>query len=255
MSASIEIAGLSKVFRQNNVTVEAIARTDLSVEPASFVSIIGPSGCGKSTLLRIVAGLTEPTSGSVAINGHRVVRPTPSAGFVFQAPVLLPWRTVLGNVELYATLNGLDPAAFRERARNLIAMVGLSGFEEAYPYQLSGGMQQRVGLCRALLHDPALLLMDEPFAALDLLTRETMMAELQRIWLETRKTVLFVTHSIAEAVFLSDRVAVMSARPGRILDLLDVHLPRPRTLEVLESPAFIASSAAARAALTRAAGS
>lgn len=226
--------------------VDALGGVTLEVAPEEFVSVLGPSGCGKSTFLRIVAGLIRPTAGEVAVHGQRLDGPNPEVGIVFQSPVLLPWRTVLANVELQVEVRGLDRASHRREARRLLALVGLDGFEASYPYQLSGGMQQRVSLCRALIHNPRLLLMDEPFGALDALTREQMNLELQRVWMETKKTVLFITHSIPEAVFLSDRVLVMSPRPGRIDAEIRVGLPRPRTLGTMEAPEFLRAVAEAR---------
>ncbi len=238
MPADLHLVDVRKRFPAAAGSVEALAGVTVDVEQHEFVSILGPSGCGKSTLLRIVAGLIRPTSGEVLVRGKPLDGPTTDAGIVFQSPVLLPWRTVLGNIELQMEVRKLDRARFREQARKLLGLVGLEGFKGSYPYQLSGGMQQRVALCRALIHDPAFLLMDEPFGALDALTREQMNLELQRVWLETRKTVLFITHSIAEAVFLSDRVLVMSPRPGRIEGRISVGIPRPRSIETMQSPAF-----------------
>jgi NitT/TauT family transport system ATP-binding protein len=208
------------------------------VGEGEFLSIVGPSGCGKSTLLKILAGLMPASSGEALLNGTPIDGPRRDIGMVFQSPVLFPWRTVLDNSMLPIDVQGLGRAQMIARAKSLIALVGLSGFENRYPWELSGGMQQRVALVRALVHDPALLLMDEPFGALDALTREAMNVELQRIWLERRKTVVFVTHSTSEAVFLADRVMVMTSRPGRIGDLLKIDLPRPRTLEVMNTEAF-----------------
>ncbi len=216
----------------------AVAGADLSIAPGEFVSLLGPSGCGKSTLLSMVAGLTLPTRGTISIGGQRIEAPYTALGIVFQSDLLLDWRTVIDNVLLQFEMRGIDPRLHRERALALIASVGLAGFENKHPWELSGGMRQRVSICRALVHDPALLLMDEPFGALDALTREQIQLDLQRIWQSARKTVLFVTHSIAEAVFLSDRVVVMTPRPGRIHSILDIDLPRPRDLAVRESPEF-----------------
>ena len=196
-----------------------------------FVALVGPSGCGKSTLLKLVSGLIPPSGGVIRVNRQPVRGPTASIGIVFQNPLLMAWRSTLRNVLLQIEIRGLPVADYRATAQELIELVGLEGFEDAYPHQLSGGMQQRVGLCRALIHDPDLLLMDEPFGALDALTREQMNAELQRIWMDRRKTVLFITHSISEAVYLADRVLVMSPRPGRIVGEINVDLPRPRTVE------------------------
>jgi NitT/TauT family transport system ATP-binding protein len=199
---------------------------------------VGPSGCGKSTLLMIVAGLVPPSAGDVAVGAAPVTRPLTDVGIVFQRDLLFDWRTVLGNIMLQADVRGLDKRRAREKALTLLEMVGLRGFEGHYPWQLSGGMRQRVAICRALLHDSGLLLLDEPFGALDALTRDQMNLDLQRIWLQVRRTTILVTHSISEAVFLSDRVTVMSPRPGRIVEDVTIDLPRPRTLSVRESPQF-----------------
>lgn len=238
MVADIQLRNVSKIFPAKAGKVEALGGIELDVAQHEFVSVLGPSGCGKSTLLRIVAGLIPHSGGEVLVHGQPVDGPSSKIGIVFQSPVLLPWRTVLQNIELQVEVRKLDRAAFREKAHKLISLVGLEGFADSYPYQLSGGMQQRVSLCRALIHDPSLLLMDEPFGALDALTREQMGLELQRVWLETKKTVFFITHSIAEAVFLSDRIVVMSARPGRIQEIVTVDMPRPRSLDVMKDPRF-----------------
>jgi len=230
----ITLRGVSKTFRSTSRTVQALTEIDLEVEPQEFVAVVGPSGCGKSTLLRIVAGLVQPSHGAVSIGGEPVAQPHPKIGIVFQTPVLLPWRRVIDNVLLQMQIRGERPAAYRPKALELLRLVGLDGFAEAYPWQLSGGMQQRVSLCRALIHEPRLLVMDEPFGALDAITREQMHVELQRIWLERRKMVLFVTHSVDEAVFLADRVVVMSARPGRIQATVTISAPRPRSLDDLQ---------------------
>jgi NitT/TauT family transport system ATP-binding protein len=214
-------------------TVEALRDIDLAVGRGELVAIVGPSGCGKSTLLRVIAGLRPPSRGGVEVDGRAVTRPLPSVGMVFQAPVLLKWRTIEANVLLPAELSGLDPDAYRSRAAGLLRLVGLAEFAGKLPRELSGGMQQRASLCRALLLDPPLLLMDEPFGALDAMTRDEMNLELLRVWGEgsrERKTIVFVTHSIPEAVFLADRVVVMTPRPGRLARIFDVPLPRPRTV-------------------------
>ncbi|MBL8702665.1 MAG: ABC transporter ATP-binding protein [Alphaproteobacteria bacterium] len=234
----IVVAGVSQVFRRADREVRALDAFDLEIRSGEFLSIVGPSGCGKSTLLRIVAGLLKPSGGSVAIGGRRVERPQTAIGFVFQSPTLLEWRSVLDNVMLQIEMRGLDPAAYLERARRLLASVGLAEFENAYPRELSGGMRQRTAIIRGLIHDPPLLLMDEPFGALDALTREQMRIDLEALWLNSHKTVIFVTHSVDEAVLLSDRVVVMSPRPGRIERILDVDLPRPRGVEARDSAAF-----------------
>jgi NitT/TauT family transport system ATP-binding protein len=235
---AIEVRGLSKIYGDGADAVAALNDIDFSVADGEFLSIVGPSGCGKSTLLKILAGLLLRSHGDALLNGTPIEGARRDIGVVFQSPVLFPWRTVLGNVLLPADVQRLDRETMTKRALDLIALVGLAGFEKRYPSELSGGMQQRVALVRALIHDPALLLMDEPFGALDALTREAMNVELQRIWLERRKTVVFITHSTAEAVFLADRVMVMTPRPGKIDDLFEVDLPRPRTLDVMTTEAF-----------------
>ena len=200
--------------------------------------MLGPSGCGKSTLLKIVAGLLRPTSGSVTLMRQEIRGPRRDVGMVFQQPTLLPWQTVLDNVLLPVRTLGLDAASGRARALALLELVGLADFAGHYPFELSGGMQQRVGIARGLVHEPNLLLMDEPFAALDAMSREFMMGELQRIWMAAGKSVVFITHSIPEAVFLSDRVVVLSRRPGRVIREMAIDLPRPRTLETMAMPEF-----------------
>jgi NitT/TauT family transport system ATP-binding protein len=204
------------------------------------MAIVGPSGCGKSTLLKMVAGLLPSSAGRIEMHGVPVSGPPDDVGIVFQSSLLLAWRTVLDNVMLQIEMRHLPRAQYLPRARALLDMVGLAGFERKVPWQLSGGMQQRASICRALVHDPAVLLMDEPFGALDAMTREKMNLELQRIWWENRKTVLFITHSIPEAVFLADRVLVMTERPGDIAAIYDVDLPRPRSLAMMGDPAFVA---------------
>lgn len=240
----IDLDKVGMIYEAASGPVEALAGISLSVEAGEFVSLVGPSGCGKSTLLRIVAGLRPATAGTISVGGREVTQPIPDIGMVFQAPILLKWRTILENVLLPAELAGKDAGALRGRALALLEMAELNGFADKLPRELSGGMQQRASLCRALLLDPPLLLMDEPFGALDAMTRDDMALELLRIWgerdlaREARKTVLFVTHSIPEAVFLSDRVVVMSPRPGRIAADLRIDLPRPRTVELRASEAF-----------------
>jgi NitT/TauT family transport system ATP-binding protein len=234
----LAVEGLRKVYPSRRGPIEAIREVAFTVAEGEFVSIVGPSGCGKSTLLMIAAGVASPSAGRIAIDGQTVERPRRDIGIVFQTPCLLPWRTILANVLFPAELQGRDAGAHRKRALDLLAMTGLEEFGGHLPRELSGGMQQRVAICRALVHDPAVLLMDEPFAALDALTRDQMNVELLRIWSEFRKTVLFVTHGIREAVFLSDRVLVFSRRPGTIVRELAVGLPRPRTPEIQETPEF-----------------
>jgi NitT/TauT family transport system ATP-binding protein len=216
----------------------ALDRVALSLADGEFVSVVGPSGCGKSTLLKIIAGIEPPSEGSILYRGQAVRRPQRGMGVVFQSPVLLPWLTVLQNVLLPIKVLRLPRAPAVERARSLLTLVGLAGFENKYPSELSGGMQQRVGIARSLSHDPSVLLMDEPFGALDALTRERMSLELQKIWMANRKTVFFITHSIMESVFLSDRVLVMSARPGRFIEEFAIPFARPRTFALTADPEF-----------------
>lgn len=235
----IELERVGKTFgKPGPSAVRALEDVSFAVGAGEFVSVVGPSGCGKSTILRLVAGLTQPSAGTIKLDGQQVREPNPHVGIAFQRPVLLRWRTVLQNVMLPADILGLDRRKHRERAQRLLEMAGLAGFESHRPYELSGGMQQRVALCRALSFDPAVLLMDEPFAALDAITREELTAELQQIWEADRKTVVFITHSVPEAVFLSQRILVMTPRPGRIAEVVDVPLPRPRTLDMQYGDAF-----------------
>jgi NitT/TauT family transport system ATP-binding protein len=232
----LAIHGLIKSFGELTVLEDI----NLSVAAGEFVSLVGPSGCGKTTLLRIVAGLESADRGDIRIDGRGVTRPGIDRGFVFQADALLPWRTVLGNALIGLEVNGARGVEARSRTQGLLRLVGLGGFEGYYPRQLSGGMRQRVNLARALAVDPEVLLMDEPFSALDAQTREIMQTELTRIWASGKKTVLFITHQIDEAVYLSDRVVVLSRRPGRIHEVVSVTLPRPRALSVKRSPEFSA---------------
>ena len=237
-SSAIEIRDLTKRYAARQGEVLALDQLNAVVAEGSFIAVVGPSGCGKSTLLKILAGLQPLSTGLASIRGRPVIGPRNDVGIVFQSPVLFPWRTVLDNVLLPAQVLKLDLRRHREVARELLDLVGLKDFEARYPWELSGGMQQRVAIARALIHDPSLLLMDEPFGALDAMTREHMNVELQRIWMERRKTVLLITHSIPEAVYLADRVLVMSPRPGRFIDDIVVDLPRPRSLETMASPEF-----------------
>ena len=232
----VEVRGVDKTFATATGGVKALEGIGLSIRAGEFVSLIGPSGCGKSTLLRIIGDLTRPTAGDVLVNGkpaHRA-RLDRDYGMVFQAPVLMDWRTVSRNVELPLEVMRYSRADRQERSKRLLELVELGDFGDRYPWQLSGGMQQRVAIARAFAFDPALILMDEPFGALDEMTRERMNLELMRIWRETETTIVFVTHSIPEAVFLSTRVVVMSPRPGRINRVVDVNLPQPRTFETRE---------------------
>lgn len=217
---------------------QALAGLSFEVHDREFVAVVGPSGCGKSTMLRIVSGLEPPTAGEARANGTVVTKPLPNAAMVFQSPVLLPWRRTVENILLPVEMRGGSTAPHRDRAMELIRLAGLEGFERHYPHELSGGMQQRVSICRALLLDPEILLMDEPFGALDVMTREKMGFELQRIWTQTKNTVVFVTHSITEAILLADRILVMSARPGRTKAEIAVDLDRPRSVDTLKDPKF-----------------
>jgi NitT/TauT family transport system ATP-binding protein len=234
----IELCSLSKVFQTGDEAVHALRDVSFGIGKGEFVSILGPSGCGKTTLMMIMVGLTAVDAGETRIGGQRVSAPYTDSGIVFQRPELLEWRTALDNVLLQIEVRRLPVRDFVDRARALLVQVGLDGFESKLPFELSGGMQQRVALCRALVHDPEILLMDEPFGALDALTRDQMNLDLQRIWLEKRKTAVFVTHSIEEAVFLSDRIVVMTPRPGTIAEIISIDLPRPRTLDAKDSPQF-----------------
>jgi NitT/TauT family transport system ATP-binding protein len=238
LSAPIAVHDLSKLYAARGAGVAALERISFSVGEGEFVAVVGPSGCGKSTLLKILAGILPPSSGEAYLRGTPIAGPRKDIGVVFQSPVLFPWRTVLDNVLLPVDVQTLGRERYTKVALDLLALVHLEGFEHRYPWELSGGMQQRVAITRALVHDPAMLLMDEPFGALDAMTREHMNVELQRIWMEKKKTVLFITHSIPEAVFLADRVLVMTPRPGQIMDDLRVRIARPRTLDVMSTPAF-----------------
>lgn len=249
MASDIVVSRVCKSFSGPAGRIEALGPLDLEVGQREFVSVLGPSGCGKSTLLRVIAGLIAPSDGQVELQGGAVRGPRRDIGIVFQSPRLLPWRTVLGNIELQLEVRGVGAAERRARALDLVRTVGLAGFESSYPSQLSGGMQQRVALCRSLIHEPSLLLMDEPFGALDAITREQMNLELQQLCIAMRKTVVLVTHSITEAVFLSDRVAIMSARPGRIVTIIAVDLPRPRTVNSMDAPEFLKAARLAREAM------
>ena len=235
---AVELAGVAKTYRRRGVETHALASVDLAIREGEFLAIVGPSGCGKSTLLRLVAGLHLASAGEVRIGGRVVDRPQTALGIVFQSPVLLDWRDALDNVLVQVELRGLDPSAYRERALELLDQVGLRDFADRYPHELSGGMRQRVAIARALIHDAPLLLMDEPFGALDALTREQMRLDLEALWLATRKTVLFITHSVDEAVLLADRVVVMTPRPGRIERVLDIGIARPRGLAARRDAAF-----------------
>jgi NitT/TauT family transport system ATP-binding protein len=238
-AGAIEVSHIGQVFRTATQDVIALDDVSFDVKPRRFVVLVGPSGCGKSTLLMMMAGLRQQTSGTLTINGAPIRAPDPDrVGVVFQEPSLFPWLTAEENVEFPLTLRDTPRRERRARAEQALALVGLDGFGKRHPHELSGGMKQRVSIARGLVQDPPVLLMDEPFAALDEQTRMTMGDELLRIWAATGKTVVFVTHSLTEAVYLADEVVVMSARPGRIVDRLQVPLPRPRTYEVLSGDAF-----------------
>jgi len=238
VSAYIEVRQAGKTYGSARGNIEALRAVDLDVRSGEFLSIVGPSGCGKSTLLKCVAGLQSISSGSIQVRGKPVDGPPEGLGMVFQRDVLLDWRTVLDNLLLPVDFRGGDRNAFKQRAHDLLKLFHLHGYEDRYPWELSGGMRQRASICRALLDEPELLLMDEPFGALDALTRDELNIELQTIWAESRKTVLFITHSISEAVLLSDRVAIMKRNPGEIVEIIDIDLPRPRTLAMREQPEF-----------------
>ena len=233
MDPYIRLRGVGKRYDTKNGAVEACSDVTLDIRRSEFVAIVGPSGCGKTTLLKMVAGLVPYTSGTISVGGNQVDRPLTDVGVVFQESILLDWRDVLSNVMLQIEIRGADRQTYEPRARDLLKATGLEGFEDKKPYELSGGMRQRVSICRALVHDPPLLLMDEPFGALDALTREQISMDIQRVWMEKRKTAIHITHSIPEAVLLADRVVVMSPRPGRIVEIIEVDLPRPRRLDRL----------------------
>ncbi|WP_422033956.1 ABC transporter ATP-binding protein [Reyranella sp.] len=235
----ITIEKVSKTYETRSGPIRALETVDLTIREKEFVSIVGPSGCGKSTLLMLLSGLVGHSTGSITIGGTKVNAPYTDIGIVFQQDVLLEWRTILQNVMLQAEVRGLDRRTLKDRALHLLELVGLKGFEGMYPHELSGGMRQRASICRALLHSPPLLLMDEPFGALDALTRDQLNIDLLRFWQESPTTVLFITHSVSEAVFLSDRVIIMSPRPGRIEEIVDIDLPRPRRMAMREQPRFI----------------
>ena len=240
-ASKLAVQNLRKSFRtqRSEGSVQVFEGISFEVHPSEFISLVGPSGCGKTTFLRILDGLIPHDDGDILLDGKSVIKPGPDKGFVFQDSSLLPWRTVMDNVILGLELQGVDKKAARTKAERYIALVGLAGFEHHYPHELSGGMQQRVNLARALIVDPQVLLMDEPFASLDAQTREIMQAELLKMWNQTKKTVIFVTHQIEEAIFLSDRVVVFSARPARIREIVKVAIPRPRVLGVKRSKEFL----------------
>ena len=236
--AILTVSKVHKRYRTSSRDLHALDDISLAVDTGEFVTLVGPSGCGKSTLLKIVGGLVERTAGDVVFKGEAVRGPRRDIGIMFQTPVLFDWRTALENVMLPTEVLGLDRNESLRRARAALALVDLAGFEESYPSQLSGGMQQRVSLSRVLVYEPDLLLMDEPFGALDEFTRERLNLEIQRIWMQSRKTIIFVTHNIAEAVFLSDQILVMTPRPGRLARVVRVPFPRPREIRLMKSPEF-----------------
>jgi NitT/TauT family transport system ATP-binding protein len=248
---AIEIRGLSLVFATADAPVIALSNIDLKIRRGEFVSFIGPSGCGKTTLMRVIADLERQTEGHITVNGvsPQEARLARAYGYVFQAPALYPWRSVQSNVTLPLEIMGMARAERAKRAARYLEMVGLTGFERKFPWQLSGGMQQRVSIARALSFEPQLLLMDEPFGALDEITRDHLNEHLIRLWAQTRKTVVFVTHSISEAVFLSTRIVVMSPRPGRIIEVIDSALPGERSLDLRDTPEFLAVAHRVREAL------
>jgi len=232
-SPYIRLQNVAKVYETKNGAVEACVDVTLDIRQSEFVAIVGPSGCGKTTILKMVAGLIPYSRGAISVGGRVVERPQTEVGIVFQDSIMLDWRNVLGNVMLQIEIRRMDRAMYEPVAMHLLRATGLTGFERKKPYELSGGMRQRVSICRALVHDPPLLLMDEPFGALDALTREQISMDIQKVWMEKRKTALHITHSIPEAVLLADRVVVMSPRPGRIAEIIEIDLPRPRRLDKL----------------------
>ncbi|MEX2453814.1 MAG: ABC transporter ATP-binding protein [Rhodospirillaceae bacterium] len=250
-SPYVQMRALGKVYRSPRGDIEALRNIDLDIGAGEFLSVLGPSGCGKSTLLRCLAGLEGVSSGTVEVRGEAVVEPPAAMGIVFQRDVLLDWRTIMDNVLLPIEFRDLSTDDYVERARELLRMLGLGDYEHRYPWELSGGMRQRAAICRALLEDPPLLLMDEPFGALDAMTRDQLNVELQRVWTTTRKTIMFITHSITEAIFLSDRVAVMARDPGRVEEIVEIDLPRPRRLAMREEARFTVYSAHIRSIFER----
>ncbi|MGB7241725.1 MAG: ABC transporter ATP-binding protein [Sulfitobacter sp.] len=234
----VSIRNVDKIYKSKSADIEALKDINLDIHEHEFISVLGPSGCGKSTLLKCLAGLQPVTSGEIILDGAPVKGPPDNMGIVFQRDILLDWRNILDNILFVSEIRGARRAEYEEKARALLKRFGLEGFEQKHPWELSGGMRQRASICRALLDNPKLLLMDEPFGALDAMTRDDLNLELARLWQETRKTVLFITHSIAESVFLSNRVAVMSRNPGKIDEIIDIDLPYPRTLSLRETPEF-----------------
>jgi NitT/TauT family transport system ATP-binding protein len=234
----VAVRGLDKVYQSSKSTFTALQQIDLDIGRGEFISVVGPSGCGKSTLLKCIAGISELSRGHIEVDGVEVTAPPNDMAIVFQRDILLDWRSVRDNILLPIELKRLRKADWTGKAGELLQLIGLQGYEQRRPWELSGGQRQRVAICRALIQEPRLLLMDEPFGALDALTRDDLNLELQRLWITSKKTVLFITHSISEAVLLSDRVVVMAANPGRIIDTIPIELPRPRTLDSRETPEF-----------------
>jgi len=229
----IQMENVNKIYVTKSGAVTACQNINFNVDESEFIAIVGPSGCGKTTILKMIAGLISYTDGSIMVGGKLVTEPVTNVGIIFQDSVLLDWRDVLSNVLIQSDIRGMNRSKYESVARNLIKDVGLDGFEDKKPFELSGGMRQRVAICRSLVHNPPLLLMDEPFGALDALTREQISMDIQHLWMEQRKTALLITHSISEAVLLADRVLVMTPRPGRIAEIIDIDLPRPRRLDKL----------------------
>lgn len=246
----IQLRQVTKTYHSRGSSTEALSPIDLDVSAGEFVSVLGPSGCGKSTLIMLVAGLLPVSGGSLSVEGQPVNKPVTDLGIVFQQDLLMEWRSALRNVLIQGEMRGIPAAEMKPKALQLLDMVGLNEFANAHPSELSGGMRQRVAICRALVHEPPLLLMDEPFGSLDALTRDQMGLDLLRIWNRTRSTVLFITHSISEAIFLSDRLVVLSDRPGKIVNDIRIELPRPRHMAVRETPEFIAYVHDVRSTLT-----
>jgi NitT/TauT family transport system ATP-binding protein len=239
LTSLIELQGVTKIFGKGGTAVHAFGPVDIAIGEGQFVSFLGPSGCGKSTLMLMIAGLLAPSAGSIRVNGTEVKGPQTNIGIMFQDSTLVPWRTVRGNIELQLEMRGIPVAALRERVAALLKSVDLEDFADRFPFELSGGMQQRAAFCQAMIHDPKIVLLDEPLGKLDAMTREHIRADLQRLWMQTRPTVVFVTHSIEEAVQLSTEVAVITPRPGKVDTIIPVELPFPRDLTVKNSPEFI----------------
>lgn|SRR5487761_80031 len=235
----ISVSNVSKIFERNKAQVCALEDVSFAIRQGEVLSIVGPSGCGKSTILRLISGLTHPTNGEVAIEGKKITEPTTQTGMVFQSPCLLRWKSALGNVMLPVEFMHLKKTEYKKRATDLIELVGLKGFEDRFPFELSGGMKQRVSIARALLYDPPILLMDEPFGSLDMLTRDYMDLELLKIWQQRQKTIVFVTHDINEAVLISDRVLVMTPRPGKVRGGVPINLARPRGAETRKNTGYV----------------